>query len=71
MTTDSDEPLDLGEIEPGAMTHWESRGTSTQHVFVGDRCIYCNVNSLDIGIYLSEDHPCVEHPLAVYTTESP
>lgn len=71
MATGTEEPLDLGEIEPGNLQSWESRGVSVVHLFDGERCVHCHVNVYDIGVHLDEDFPCIEHPLTVYTTETP
>jgi hypothetical protein len=40
---------------------------STQHLFEGERCVFCGVNVYDIPA----DEPCEPHPPIRYTTESP
>lgn len=39
------------------------------HVFDGERCIHCNVNTYDDTIY--GPFPCVEREPMTYTTETP
>lgn len=42
------------------------------HVFDGERCAYCNVNTYDIGIYPDAPEVCpVPHEPMRYTTETP
>lgn len=45
--------------------------TSNQHVFDGERCLYCRVNKYDIGIYPGASEQCMDHEPITYTTESP
>ena len=37
------------------------------HVFIGWRCIFCNVEKLDSELY---DIKCIEREPLIYTTES-
>lgn len=64
-----DDGLDLGLIDPGEVGAWESRGTTTNHVWVDGRCTYCNMSELDFGMYT--ERACVEHPLTVFRSETP
>lgn len=46
----------------------EGLGTSDGHVFDGERCIHCNVNVYDDGIY--GPFKCTEREPHVHTTET-
>lgn len=56
MDDDDDSPVAIG---------------ASQHVFEGERCIYCNVNTYDNDLYSERPEVCpVEHEPLVYTTET-
>jgi hypothetical protein len=40
-----------------------------RHVYDGERCIFCNTNMYDDGIY--GPFPCIEREPFVYTTSTP
>ena len=47
----------------------EEFSTDPRHVYIGERCIYCNVNTYDDTIY--GPFECVEHEPMKYTTVTP
>lgn len=63
------ERRELGLIvrnETGPDDHWLYYDP---HVYDGERCIFCNVNCYDDGIY--GPFECVKHDGYIYTTETP